>query len=132
MRDHGPVLRVRVGLSEVAELAFRRIGRPFPGPLELRAMVDTGSGRSVLKRGVPHRLGLTPVGEVEIDTPSSVDVPALEYFVRFWFDGLPAVEEKVMEAPLPVPGLEALIGRDILADAKFGYDGRRGEFSLEL
>jgi hypothetical protein len=121
---------VRVGSPGFVEEELRRTGRPLRDPVEVEALVDTGSGRSILQRELARSLGLTPVGTVEIDTPSSTDVPALEYWVRFWFDSAASVEVKVLEAPLPVARIRALLGRDVLDQARFVYDGVRGEFSL--
>ncbi len=132
LRREGARLPVRVGVSEFAEAAQRRSGNPTPPPIEIQALIDSGSGRSIIQQRLASELGLTPVGEVEIDTPSSTDLRAPEYYVRFWFDERTIIEMKVLEAPLPVAQIRALIGRDILARGRFIYDGPRGEFSLVL
>jgi hypothetical protein len=92
--------------------------------------LDIGSGRSILQRELAQTLKLTPVGSIGIDTPSSTDLPALEYWARFWFDSTTGVEVKVLEALLPGARIRALLGRDVLAQARFVYDGTRQEFSL--
>ena len=132
LRERGPVLPVRVGVGEAAERALKRAGRPVPPALPLLAMVDTGAGRSVIQKGLAAELGLTPVGAVEIDTPSSIDMASFEYFVRIWFNDRLSVESKALEAPLPVPRLRALIGRDVLAQGQLVYDGRRERFELKF
>jgi hypothetical protein len=132
LTETGPVLPIRVGVSEAEEAALRRARRTVPETIPARALIDTGSGRSIIQRGLARRLGLTPVGVVEFDTPSSTDVSAVEYYARFWFDSAAAVESKVMEAPLPVPSVRAIIGRDILALGVLRYDGKGRRFSLEL
>lgn len=95
-------------------------------------MVDTGAGRSVIQKGLAAELGLEPVGAVEIDTPSSVDLASMEYLVRFWFSDRLSVESRALEAPLPVPELRALVGRDVLSQGTFLYDGRRARFTVKF
>jgi hypothetical protein len=132
LREDGPILTVRVGSARLADEELRRAGHPVPVPVEVEALLDTGSGRSIIERELARSLKLMPVGSVEIDTPSSTDLPALEYWVRFWFDSVASVEAKVLEAPLPVPRIRALLGRDLMARARLAYDGVRGEFSLTV
>jgi hypothetical protein len=132
LRETGPVVFILVGLSEAAESELRRARRPVPQPIRANALIDTGSGRSIIQRDLARSLGLTPIGTVEFDTPSSVDVSASEYDVRFWLDGEVSFESRVMEAPLPVPRVQALIGRDILALGVLTYDGPRGRFTFEF
>ncbi|MGA7922400.1 MAG: aspartyl protease family protein [Thermoplasmata archaeon] len=130
LRDEGPVLRVRVGLPQSVSGRASSEDRHGSEPIEVDALVDTGSGRSVIHPEVARRLDLTPVGSVEIDTPSSTDVPAFEHWVRFWFDPTTSVEVKVLEAQLPVARLRALLGRDVLAQGRFLYEGKLGAFTL--
>jgi hypothetical protein len=132
LRDEGPRLLIRIGHSEFAESALRRTGSRVPEPIEVTALIDTGSGRSIIQNDVVQALGLTPVGAVEIDTPSSTDMPAMEYYVRFWFDRKRNCEVTALEAPLPVPEVRALLGRDVLSEGRLVYEGQEGGFSLEL
>jgi hypothetical protein len=130
LEDEGPILKIRVGPPRHMEEELRRTGHPLHGPLEVEALVDTGSGRSIIQRELPRSLALAPVGSVQIDTPSTADLPAFEYWVRLWFDSAASVEVKVLQAPLPVARIRALLGRDVLAQGRLVYDGVRGEFSL--
>ncbi len=132
LRQRGPIIAVGVGPSAAAIAAYAPAGRNPPAPVPVLALIDSGSGRSILQHDLAVELQLTPVGAVEIDTPSSVDLSVMEYFARFWLDRTTSVELKVLEAPLRVPRVRALIGRDLLAYGQFSYDGRRNEFTLEV
>ncbi|MCI4330684.1 MAG: hypothetical protein L3K19_02410 [Thermoplasmata archaeon] len=132
LRETGPILPIRVGVSEAEELALRRVGNLVPESIPANALIDTGSGRSIIQHQLAQTLHLTPVGVVEFDTPASVDVSAVEYYARFWLAGGVSFESKVMEAPLPVPKVRALIGRDILALGILTYDGKGRRFSFDF
>jgi hypothetical protein len=132
LREDGAVLPVRIGVGADAEAALARAGHPIPAPEAVRALVDIGAGRSLIQRGLARRLGLTPVGLVEIDTPSSTDLEAPEYRVRFWLDSDLGLEVTALEAPLPGDRLGALLGRDLLAQARFEYDGPQNRFTLTI
>jgi hypothetical protein len=132
LRHAGAILPLRVGVGADAEAALRRTGRPVPTAEEVRGLIDIGAGRSLIRSGLPARLGLTPVGVVEIDTPSSTDLEAAEYRVRFWLDHSLGLEVTALEAPLPGDRLGALLGRDVLASAVLVYDGPNNRFTLTL
>ena len=105
---------------------------PLAPGVRVVALVDTGSGRSLIQPAVARELRVPSVGRVQIDTPSSTDLPAREFDVRFWFDSDTSVAVRALEAPLPVSGIRAVIGRDLLAAGTFSYDGRSGAFLLDL
>jgi hypothetical protein len=132
IRRRGALLEVEIGVGREAEKALLRLGRAVPKPRSTRAMVDIGSGRSLIRKGLGGELGLNPVGAVEIDTASSTDLRALEYDVRFLLPHNISLETTALEAPLPNHGLGALIGRDLLASARFEYVGYRDEFTLDF
>jgi hypothetical protein len=132
LRHRGPMIAIGVGPSSAAMAAYARAGRRPPSPVPVLAIIDTGSGRSILQHDLAVELQLTPVGAVEIDTPSTVDMSVMEYFARFWLDRTTSVELKVLEAPLRLPRVRALVGRDLLAYGHFSYDGPRNEFTLEV
>ena len=132
LQHQGATLPLRVGVGIDAEAALRRTGRPIPAAEVVRGLIDIGAGRSLIRTGLPARLGLTPVGVVEIDTPSSVDLEAAEYRVRFWFDHTLGLEVTALEAPIPGDRLGALLGRDVLASAVLVYDGPNNRFTLTL
>jgi len=96
------------------------------------ALIDTGSGRTIIQAALAAELHLRPVGRVEIDTASSVDVTAEEYAIALEVGGHRPIRVRALAAALPVPDVRLLIGRDALAHGRFVYDGRRSEFAFEL
>jgi hypothetical protein len=132
LRATGAILPIRVGPPRDPGTVGGRAATKSAAPVAVLALIDTGSGRSIVQGDLVAELGLTSVGDVEIDTPSSTDLPAREYLARFWFNEHSSIEVRALEAPLKVPRVRALIGRDVLAAGDFWYDGPRGEFSLRL
>jgi hypothetical protein len=131
LRERGPRLTVRV--SPEPEPSAREGSAPGrPAFVWAEALVDTGSGRSLIQSSLADELGLRPIGRVEVDTPSSTDLTTLEFAVRFSFAEGPGIASRVLGAPIPVPGLRVLLGRDVLARARLVYDGRADRFALDL
>ncbi|HEV2165699.1 MAG TPA: hypothetical protein VGS23_01775 [Thermoplasmata archaeon] len=123
--ERGP--RVRVRITSGGPSSVRGAAR---SAVDTDALVDTGSGRSLLHRDIPRALGLEPVGAVEVDSVTSTDVPTPEFDVRFWFDDSLSVPVRALATPLPVPQLRAVVGRDALAHLRFTYDGPGSRFVL--
>ena len=121
----GPRVTLHVTSAEVTSLSAAA-GKV----LEVEALIDTGSGRSLIHRDVAAFLGLEPVGKVELDSVTSADVSAPEFAVRIWFDGSLGIPVRALSTPLPVPRLRAVVGRDALAHLRFQYDGPRAKFTL--
>lgn len=132
LRETGPVVRIWISASEPSGGSAVPPRSPERRSIEVMALIDTGSGRSIIQHDVAEELGLNAVGSVQIDTPSSTDMRVMEYWVRFSFDPASSVQVKVIEAPLQVRSVRALIGRDLLAGGRLVYNGRHGEFTLEL
>lgn len=112
-----PTLELYVGVS-AAEAEFRP---PCP-PIPVRALVDTGASKTNIARWVCDRLGLSPVGQVPVHTASTgltpllADVYAVEISLGGTTTGLLATNLDVVAAEdLGGSGVEALLGRDILA-----------------
>jgi hypothetical protein len=132
LREIGPLVSIEVGPGAATVAAETEAGRTPHPPVRVLALVDTGSGRSILQHDLAEELRLVAVGAVEIDTPSSQDMPVQEYLARLWLDGSTSVELRVLEAPLRVPRIRALLGRDLLAFGRFTYDGPGSAFTLEV
>jgi len=140
-RKTGPLVRVRIHLSEARLRELRKLHRPIPQPVDVLALIDTGADCSCINREIYRRL--SPPGHgMEFDLIQSpafgglqittaLDVswivynPARDHLPFLNFRGLP-----VIAFDLPAIGYEALIGRDILSHCQFHYDGRKGRFIL--
>jgi predicted aspartyl protease len=104
---------------------------------QVRALVDTGAGRTVIGRAVLEQLGLMPVSEVTFHSattgrdPVNAAVYAVELSLAGETLGTVAAELEVLGAEdLSGLGVEALLGRDVLGRGLLIYNGPRRQFTL--
>ena len=114
------------------EEELKKADRKIPEPVAARGMIDTGATGSVIQPAIARQLGLQPVGVVSISTPSSENVPCLQYLVRLIFPNNVIVEALAIEAPLRGQHIQALVGRDVLAHGVFVYTGYINQFTLSF
>lgn len=134
--DHAgrPTVELYVGLS-AAEAEFRP---PCPA-VPVRALVDTGAGKTNIVQWVLDRLGVSPVGQVLVHTASTgpapvlADLYAVEISLGGETTGLLATDLEVVAAKdLSGSGVEALLGRDVLGRGLLVYDGLEERFTLAI
>lgn len=128
--------RVPVVLSPLAEqlqTPFSR-GEAIPSPVTGHALIDTGASVTCIDRDAAKRAGLAIVdsGPMHSATHANEIVPI--YAGRLSIQGLPNDIEarRAFGANLKSQGLTALIGRDVLAQCMFVYNGTDSSFSLAL
>jgi hypothetical protein len=133
----GMTLDVLVGLKQSQVRALRSAGRPIPAPIRLRAIIDTGADVSAVTPRALAPFGLTSVGSVltitaggfgaadsyevglSVPPPTGVQVPNL---VRpAWI---------VIDLLASPPGIDALIGMDLLSECLLILDGPGGRFTI--
>ena len=134
----GPIIDGHIGPTPMAIQEMQKAGTPVPAPIPISAMIDTGASSSVIQTGLSQRVGVCPVGLQLINTPSSENVPCLQYLLRLMFlptGGLlmPVHFDAVFtEAPLKGQNIQCLLGRDFLAHAVLTYVGPTNSFVISL
>ncbi len=133
-------VQITLGRPEVARL--RQARRPIPQPLSVVALLDTGAERTCVDPSVVARLSL-PVSSSGFAAAPGVGVgPAVFGGSTFGFSyeaglvilhpvtkppsNLVVHELEVDELPLAAFGIEAVIGRDVLAACVLVYNGSTG------
>jgi hypothetical protein len=132
----GPVLDLWIGVSEPRRGVLLRVGFAVPGPVAVRALINTSSACSQAAAAVFEALDLTPVAAIGA-TAGGVDVAETRrhYDVSLWA-GVPEPAlcsplVTMAEAEFPADtAIRALIGRDVLGHGLLVYDGRRQTFTL--
>jgi hypothetical protein len=134
----GPILDVKIGPNPLAIQAMLKKGSPVPAPIAVSALIDTGASNSLIQSGLPQKIGMFPISMQFINTPSSENVPCMQYFLRLMFfptGGLlmPVHFDSVfVEAPLKGQNIQCLLGRDFLSQAVLTYVGPTNSFVLSL
>jgi hypothetical protein len=101
------------------------------------ALIDTGSAPTCISKDVVRQLGLKTIGKVNLNSVAGKNEHRL-YRVTFAFlypdmtSAIPIPDQEVVETDIDDQGLIMLIGRDILVDAAFTYDGTTGIWQLQL
>jgi len=126
------MIEMRVWVGTAMEEAIKKSGGEVPDPVPVKAMIDTGATVSVIEPDVAKRLGLKPVGIVEISTASSESVECYQYLIRLIFPNNVIVETTAVEAPLRGQQTQCLIGRDVLSHGVLVYTGYINQFTLSF
>lgn len=136
----GALVTILIGLDRAAVQQLRLALQPIPQPKQLRALVDSGAEVTCLDSQVIRSLGLAWSG------PTPVNVPAISGLMIaslyragvtiLHATGQPALsfvvaDLAVCELALGALGYEALLGRDVLDQLRFIYDGLARTFTLE-
>lgn len=135
----GPIISALVGVSQAQREELVAAEQRVPAPVSIRALIDTGAGRTCIDLSVLRTLQLRPTGTVRVYTASSGTEPhssegyavslvvpvAVQHHVPLTISSTP-----VIATELAGRGIQALIGRDILGDCMLVYNGSYGQFSL--
>ena len=132
----GPIVDLLVGVSIPRAEALQRADQAVPNAVRIRGLVDTGASGTCVDPSCIRALDLSPTGQTAIHTPSTgetahicsqydISLVLLHPRLKFTIQALP-----VIEASLSLQGIQALLGRDVLARCLFVYDGAAGIFTL--
>jgi hypothetical protein len=133
----GPLIDAFVSVSEARRAALVAAGRPVPNVIQIRGLLDTVASGTAIDPSVLATLGLTPTGTTTVNTPTTGANPQVveQYDVGLLIpvpNGLPLFNQTlpvIAAELLAAQGFHALIGRDILSQCVFVYNGS-GFFTL--
>jgi len=133
----GPLLNLLVGVSEPRRLAMSLANQTPPPPVRICGLIDTGASGTCIDPSSITSLGLVPTGQTTVHTPTTGSNPVIcnQFDVQLFFfhpNGnhlrIPALP--IICSDLQQQGIQALIGRDVLSQCLFVYDGASRIFSL--
>ena len=133
----GPLFDCRVGVSVPRAEALKKVGQLVPAPVNARALIDTGASCTSIDPTVLKKLGVVSTGTTPVHTPSTksgqphvanqfdISIIVLHPKLSWTLTAVPIIEAELLHQ-----GLHALIGRDILSNCLFTYDGQAKTFCL--
>lgn len=128
---NGALIAVTISLAQADRDARARAGRVLPPPVTATAMIDTGANLTEVRTGLLDGLEMTPVGAARVFTPTDSNVECPVYAIQLT---LPhgVVDTTVIETGMRGQQIDMLIGRDVLQECLFIYDGTSGRFTLSF
>jgi len=139
LQPQGALVDIQVGMSAASALALRLALRSVPSPVSARAVLDSGAEITCVDQKIIQSLGLPWGGATLINLPAHGGLTiSAQHDVSLIIvhpssnaaANLVIRNLAVLEVQLAALGYEALIGRDILANCRFLYDGPRQRFRL--
>jgi hypothetical protein len=132
----GPLIDVAVGVSSARREILLKTGQTVPAAVTIRALIDTGATSSCIDHSCLEPLLIPPTGTTSAHTPSTAGKPHrfeqydVSLTVRHPDSNLFLPNVAVIAAHLPTQGIQALIGRDVLRQCLFVYNGSEETFTL--
>lgn len=106
--------------------------------IPIRALIDTGASCTCIDPAHLTQLGLSPTAPASVHTPSTGGTAAQAWQYDVSLTIVSTVNEPVLSlgivpvlgSELRKQGIDALIGRDVLAGLVFHYNGSTGFYTL--
>lgn len=129
----GPVVSVSVKVPpEIAEILTKE-SKPIPQPISGFGLIDTGASSSCIDHAAAKALGLPVVNVIKMASATHEAVDTNVYPLSFDILGGQQITvncPRAAGAALANQQLVLLIGRDLLANSHFTYNGPTGQFTI--
>ena len=133
----GPILQILVYASAPRRAALKAAGMPIPKPISINVLVDTGASSTCVDSSQLAKLGIPPSGLIDVHTPSTGSTPVqlsqfdvdlgvvLDNGKFHLISTLPVIESNFVS-----PGVDGLLGRDVLSQGILIFNGSAKTFTL--
>ena len=128
----GPKIAIEIAVPTVLAEFLARSGLPVPPARKGFALIDTGASITAVDEDVVASLGIQPIGQMKLSTPSQ-SRSAWLYAARLTCSGMAMPDPEILDivgCTLQPQGFIALLGRNFLRNFVLVYDGRAGFFTL--
>lgn len=132
LQFEGPKIAIEIAVPTVLAEFLARSALPVPPARRGFALIDTGASMTVVDEDVVASLGIQPIGQMKLSTPTQ-SRSAWLYAARLTCSGVgvPVLEVlDVVGCTLQPQGFIALLGRNFLRKVVLVYDGPAGFFTL--
>jgi hypothetical protein len=132
LQIEGPRVAVEIAAPTVLVEFLMRCGLPVPPVRHGYALIDTGASITAVDEEVVASLGIQPIGQMKLSTPSQSRSASL-YAARLICSVAATPVREMLDivgCTLQPQGFIALLGRNFLRSSVFVYDGPRGCFTL--
>ena len=128
----GPLLGIRIEPILNVQEQLRAAGQKIPSA-NITGMIDTGASGTLIEGEYFQAIGVESYDLVRLHTASTtVPLTRGRYRVRVVFSDAIAFEVDAVDGSLTGQNIESLIGRDILEQIVFTYDGPNNRFKVTL
>lgn len=129
---YGPIVPVTVSLTARHVEILQSLRLPVPSAISGNALIDTGASLCAVDQSVVQSLDIPPIGSSTIQTPAGASQrPTYPASLSFPGTTLPNISfVDFIGSPLQASGIVAIIGRNVLMDFVFVYNGPGGFVSL--
>ena len=134
LQEVGPCVEVRLAPLGTDFESGLDAGETPPAVVSGRALIDTGALVTCFDAGAAERAGLAVVGTGTVTSVRHADevVPIFAGSLHIDWISVSVNARHAMGVNLESQGLIALIGRDLLANCLFVYNGLEGSFSFAV
>ena len=127
----GPINAVLLSISDETQQALMAAGKPMPEPVTGLALIDTGATFACVDKAAAVRAGLPTRRTAKMASASHAEHEVPVFAGRIVLDSININTPNAMGVNLSgFSELVALIGRDMLQNCVFVYDGNAGSTIL--
>jgi len=132
LRQRGPVVQVSVTIEQSAGRAWANRGKAPPQHRIGLALIDTGASNTCIDDALARELGLPVVDVGSLSSATHAEQQCNVYPVEITLPTVVLNSPRTLGASLAPQGLIALIGRDVLQNCLFFYNGPVEQITLSL
>lgn len=127
-----PAMNAVQQLAQNGAILNVEVSSPSGGaPVTIKAMIDTGASITTIHSQIAESAGLQPVGQTQLSGVGGVQMSTI-YAAAVTLPDYSVTMNPVQVASIPggLPGIDMLIGRDMLMYMTMTYQGSQGAFQL--
>lgn len=131
LRREGAVVTIQVGVPETLAAQMRQQGQAVPPPQVVKGIVDTGASISTVSEAVAQAAGLQAIGTVPLyGVGGGGEKPLFAASFGLPEYGVTVDPIEIGGVTIGMPGVDILVGRDILQALYLEWKGPEGAFGL--